>query len=356
MARLLITGDARSIHIQRWCRYFIESGHEVALFSLEPKTFPEPVQFYAGSRPTGIGIVDYYLARRKYRRVLDRFRPDIVNAHYAVSYGWLAAISDRCPVIVTAWGSDLLLLPRKSFLHCRRIARALEHADYCTVDNANLEKAAAAFIPHEKIIRIVMGVSRAFLEKANPIEHDSSGPLRIIAPRGLEEVYDPDSIIEAAGLLKNKCEFTITMLGKGEKAEKLKKALEKKGLDDWVKIEPSMPHDDYLGYLRHFDIYLSASRSDSTSVALLEAMAVGLFPVVSGIEGNREWIKDKINGLVFTPGSAASIVEAIGETKTFRHRFAEIATQNRKRIETEAVWEDNMTRIEELLEGLIHAR
>lgn len=353
MSRLLIMGDARSVHIERWCRYFADEGFEIALFSLEPKTISSPVKFYQGRRRTSVGIIDYTLAKKDFSAALNDFSPDAVSAHFVASYGWLASHGTTCPVVVTAWGSDLLLLPQKSLLHRKRIKRALEYADYCTVDNSNLHDAAARFMPPTKIIRVLMGIDRAFydsveLAKSSPAEH-----LRIIAPRGLQKVYDPQTIINAAGLIKNSIDFRIDLLGEGPEANGIKNDIAEKSLSDRITVSPLMPHDDFVASLNNYDVYLSASLSDSTSVALLEAMTVGLFPVVSNIEGNQEWIEDGVNGVLFDPGSAISLAAAITKAANMRDRCGAIAKANRDRIGREAIWQDNMNRAKKLFLELI---
>ncbi len=349
MLRLLIMADARSVHTERWCRFFVEEGFDVALFSLEPSVFETKARFYQGHRPTGSGIIDYSLARRDFRKTLTMFRPDIVNAHYVASYGWLASYCRDIPVVVTAWGSDLLQLPRKSLLHRRRIARALKRADRCTVDSDNLFEAAARFIPADKIVRIVMGVLRDVFDTLGKNEYPSSGIMRIIAPRGLQKVYDPQTIIEAAALLRRRLEMHIDLSDLGGRTDVVRRIIERQALSDTVTLRPFIPgHEAYLRSLRQYDIFLSASRSDSTSVALLEAMAAGLFPVVSRIPGNEEWITSGHNGLLFEPGSAASLAEALVQAEAMRTRFAATAAENRRRIENDALWEENMARAKHL--------
>ena len=335
-------GDARSVHIERWCRYFTDQGYEVALFSLEPKTISAPVRFYPAGRRTPFGFLNYYLARADFKAALDDFRPDLVNAHYVVSYGWLASYCRECPVIVTAWGSDLLLLPQKSMIHRKRIEKALDHAVFCTVDNHNLHLAAARFLPDEKIYKVIMGIDRGFYASAPHPQYTSSGVLKIIAPRGLEPVYDPRSIIEAAKMLRGQLEFHITLLGNEPRAAAIKSELASLGISDTVAVKPMMPHEAYIESLKDYHLYLSASLSDSTSVALLEAMTVGLFPVVSDIDGNREWIRDGHNGIMFRAGSPESLCEAVLKAAAGRDKFQAVAEINRERIGAEAIWQDNM--------------
>lgn len=348
MIKLLILSDAGSVHTERWCRYFEDEGFETALYSLEPCRISPPRHFFGGKRPTSIGIIDYYLARKDYTKVLDKFRPDIVNAHFVVSYGWLASNCKRCPVVVTAWGSDLLILPEKSIVHRKRVLRALKKADYLTVDNRNLLRAASRFISEEKIVRIIMGVDKSVFESSTKTEFPGIGPVRIIAPRGLKKVYDPGTIIAAAKLLKDKIEFRIDLPGDEPEAGSFREQLKRDSVFDLIRICPFMHHEEFVSCLKEYDIYVSASLSDSTSVALLEAMAIGLFPVVSDIEGNREWIDDGENGLLFEPGSASSLAAAIERAIGMRHKFEYVANINRNRIQAEAIWEDNMNKIKEL--------
>lgn len=44
------------------------------------------------------------------------------------------------------------------------------------------------------------------------------------------------------------------------------------------------------------EIFVSIPSSDGTSVALLQAMAAGCFPIVSDLPTQQEWIDDATNG------------------------------------------------------------
>jgi glycosyltransferase involved in cell wall biosynthesis len=325
----------------------------VALFSLEPLTISKPDKFYAGRKPTGFDLIDYLLAKKAFLAAVDDFRPDIISAHFIVSYGWLASYCHTCPVITTAWGSDLLILPQKSFIHKQRVIKALTHAALCTVDNENLSKAARQYIPEDKILKVIMGIEREVFDSLRRKNRGSSGPLRIIAPRGFQKVYDPETIVAAIEMLEGKLDFHIELLGNDPEADDIAKKIASMNLSDKITVLPLKPHDEYIDSLNNFDIYLSASLSDSTSVALLEAMAAGLFPVVSDIEGNREWIKNGVNGLLFNPGSPQSLAETITKTVGMRNRFESIAEVNREQVDSEAIWQDNMNRVKKAFAELI---
>src|SRR5215467_6515815 len=94
------------------------------------------------------------------------------------------------------------------------------------------------------------------------------------------------------------------------------------------------------------DLYVSASLSDSTSVSLLEAMASGAVPVVSDIEGNREWVHDGEGARMFAPGDPGALtraVEAALADESWRGRARE---HNRAVVERRGDHARNMADIE----------
>ncbi|NMC44088.1 MAG: glycosyltransferase family 4 protein [candidate division Zixibacteria bacterium] len=349
MPRLLVMADGRAVHTERWCRYFEATGFETALFSLEPCTITPPRQLFPGKRPSGVGMVDYFLARKRLQAVVAEFRPDIINPHYIISYAWLAWLARLKPVVATAWGSDLLLMPHRSFLHRQRIRRALHWADWCTVDNQNLFEATARFSAPGKIIRVVMGVERRLFDRMAKIDFPQSGPLRIVAPRGLGRVYDPFTIVEACRLIGKRIDYHLDLFGSGRDLTLLQEAFRKRSLGGRISLLPFRPHEEFALSLKEYDVYLAASRSDSTSVALLEAMASGLYPVVTDIPGNREWVRSGENGRLFKVGAPLALAEALDAAARQRAEFGRIAAANRERIAGEAIWEENMDRLRDLM-------
>jgi sugar transferase (PEP-CTERM/EpsH1 system associated) len=65
--------------------------------------------------------------------------------------------------------------------------------------------------------------------------------------------------------------------------------------------------DDVSRVLGAFDIFVLPSLSEGMSNTLLEAMARGLPPVVSGVGGNKELVHDGLNGRVFPSGDSARL-------------------------------------------------
>ena len=100
--------------------------------------------------------------------------------------------------------------------------------------------------------------------------------------------------------------------------------------------------------------YVSASRSDGTSVSLLEALAAGKICVVTDFPSNLEWITHGVNGFVFKngdPASLASILESISEMKL--DELVEIAVRARETVTSRGNWNLNSEKIMKFLRGLL---
>jgi glycosyltransferase involved in cell wall biosynthesis len=109
-------------------------------------------------------------------------------------------------------------------------------------------------------------------------------------------------------------------------------------------------------WLGRADIYLSASRSDSTSVTLLEAMAAGAVPVVSDIEGNRSWVSEGEGARVFAPGEVAGVTGAVARALDDPAWAAGARERNRRIVAERGNGAVNLARIEAAFERLVHDR
>jgi glycosyltransferase involved in cell wall biosynthesis len=118
---------------------------------------------------------------------------------------------------------------------------------------------------------------------------------------------------------------------------------------------------DFLGDVDHarmpallhgHHVYVSTSPADTTSVSLLEAMAAGLFPIVTDIPANREWIVDGENGRLVPPGEAMRLAVAIIDAWRDAALRARARGRNVEIIATRGRWEDSMRPVRDLFESL----
>ena len=116
--KLCYVADGTSIHIQRWLNYFADTGHEVHLICWKNAN--------GYHQNVHVHMLENLIPRRWYlskylnfiywcvqvRSLVRTISPDVLDGHYASVYGFIAACADFHPLVITAWGSDLLVEAR----------------------------------------------------------------------------------------------------------------------------------------------------------------------------------------------------------------------------------------------------
>lgn len=355
--RIAFLADASLPHTQRWVQHFVQHGHTCLLLSLE-RGAGIRAQFER-LRPLSHlpRFMRYSLNVPAARAHLRDFEPDVVNAHFLPNYGWMAASARARPLVLTTLGSDVLLVPQRSPMHAWRTRWVLRRCDRVTTDAHMLSRAVVRFgYPEENVLMVPFGVDvEIFDEAAAAHPRAQRTPLKILSTRRLEPVYDVQTLFRAAMRLSGPIRDAVQLriVGAGSEASALHAA---------ARGTTILPQAIFLGWLDpevlvaelcSAHVYVSTSHSDSTSVSLLEAMAAGCFPVVTNIEGNREWIRHGDNGLLFPPRDDAALARCLERAADDPELRGRAATINRALIVERADWARNMERVARLFESLV---
>ena len=98
---------ANSIHVIKLCNYFVGHGHYVNVVSFtEGNIEGVKVHLVNTDVDTGgsdLGKLRYLLYSHKVRKIVDAINPDIVNVHYATSYGTVAALAGLKHYVLSVW-------------------------------------------------------------------------------------------------------------------------------------------------------------------------------------------------------------------------------------------------------------
>ncbi len=348
---MLLMGDARQVHLRRWAAYFIDAGYEVLTVSLEAgDEFPGRFRHIDVTR----GLPDavrYPIAALTVLRIIDEFAPDVVNAHFLPNYGMIAALVSPKPWVLSTWGSDVMTDPDKSPFHRWRTRFVLGRAAFVTSDARVLTGRLLSFgVPEERIREFPYGVDTdRFRPSAPPA---GAGP-RILTNRKLESLYSVETAIDAMTTVREAlADATLTVAGDGGQREALQRRAADSDAGGAITFVGSVDHERMPALLAGHHIYVSTALSDTTSVSLLEAMACGLFPVVTDIPANREWITDGENGRVVPPGEPARLAVAVIDSwrnSELRERARGI---NMRIIEERARWNESMQPARQLFDAL----
>ncbi|KAA3634724.1 MAG: glycosyltransferase [Calditrichaeota bacterium] len=336
--KVLVLADAKSFHTERFVGELSKQGCEVKLVSLEQGE----IEHHLLERKGSIRQLHYYRSIKEIVSVVNQHQPDIISAHFASGYGHLAAkVSQKTdvPYTVHLWGSDILIVPDKSFLHKMKTVKALKHASYIFGDSDYLLNEARKLFPFTHSKMIVWGVEERYLSM-----HKSSykliEPLRVIVPRAHEDVYNNLFIVSALQDLIRENRISITFPSFGSKYESFKQESEKI-VGDNIQFYDKKLRADYLQFASTFDIYLSASRSDSSPVSLIEALALGLIPVAADIVGVQEWLSAN-NGFLFTQDDKNSLRGIFEKILNTTDDMAEIRKGNLSKVKSSAIFEQNI--------------
>lgn len=360
-----IAGGA-SIHVQRWVNYFARKGHEVHLISWRSMDgYDSRIQVHRLTRlpPQTWGISRYpsaILGLLQIRRLLRRIRPDILEAHYITVNGCLGALSGFHPLVLCAYGSDVLIAPRRSRL-CRSATKsALRRADLVICDSETLKRGLLELGTRpNKVHKIFNGVdTRQFGPQW--IDKQLQGKLGIlnspslICFRHLSPGYNVEMLIKTIPLvLEQVPDAKFIIGGDGPHRKYLEELARSLGVLESCRFVGYIPHNELPGYVASSDIYVSTSVSDSTSLSLQEAMACELAPVVTDLPANREWVTDGENGFVVAINDihmlAERIIQLVQDKRT-RERFGK---RGRELIREKAEYEKEMERMESIYQTLV---
>ena len=343
-------------HIDPYIIYMRDQGHEVHWFTINPPerdfgVYVHDISFGALAHNRSSKWL-YILAGLRIRKILKKIRPDILHAHYATSAGTVAWLSGYQPYIVSVRGSDLI----DSIRHWiwRKILRSI----FCraqfvhTVSDQLTDLSKKLGVQSEQSFTLTQGVDTKlfFFQPYHP--NDST--INLVCTRNLYPVYDPVTIIRAATILKQSAvPFHLTMAGAGAMEPELKNLVRKHGLEDHMTFLGGYSNVELPDLLRRNTLYLSASRWDGTSISLLEAMACGLFPIVTRIQSNMAWVQDGQTCLMFDPEDATGLSQCIVRAIEDGGLLQSAIDQNRKLIETKADRDKNMAKLEEVYYQMI---
>ena len=307
--KILYVSDAASVHTRRWAEAFRDAGAQVHVASLRPAQI-DGVSVHV--LPTfGLGELGYLMSVPALRSLGRRLRPDVVHAQYVTSYGFLAAAAGLAPLVVTAWGTDVLISPRQSRVARWLAGRALRAADRVTTVAEHMNAAVVALgAAPAKVLALPFGVD---IELFRPPEAPRAEPppLRDLHPR-LGPVYSVATVIDAVGRARAAgLVLRLDLVGDGPLRGELEAQVRAAELDDIVHFHGHVDARELVRLLGLAHVFVSSALSDGNNVSLNEAMACGCYPIATDIPANAQWLRESNSGALFAPGDAALLASCI---------------------------------------------
>lgn len=357
--RICYLADGQSIHTKKWIGYFAQKGYDVHLLTFNTTDQIDGVHVHNLRYRSRLAYLSRILAVRK---AVKEINPDILHAHYVSTYGVYGALTSFRPFVVSAWGSDVLIDPRRSLIKKCLVEYVLNRADLITVDSSlSTRSVIEDFGAEEKKAKLIIhGVDlRAFhpIENREDFKKAQGIPQSyrvVISTRCLNPIYDVGTFIKAIPYVIDKyLNACFLIVGDGILRRQLEELTCRLGIAEKVRFVGLISNEKMPEYLGASDIYVSTSLSDTRSISLLEAMACALPVVGTDLEGNRELMKDGVNGFTFSEGDFEGLAEKILfllENEDIRKKFG---LANRRIAEREGDYEKEMSRMGKLYKELV---
>lgn len=264
---------------------------------------------------------------------------------YCGGFGLAAYLSCVRPYSIYAVGSDILI---SNYFKKKLNKVILQSASHVFCNGDELQKKCHNISKNPNTINLLLGIDTQLFQ---PKQKTSKATV-FLCNRKFEPIYNNRQIIDALLLLSEQnldFQFIFSSNGKIldlEKSYFFSRACNK--LRKSVTFLGGVSKKHMMSLLAKSDIYISMSISDGTPISLLEAMACGLYPIVSDITAIKDWVQDT-NGSVVKLTDAEDLAKKMQYHIVNRQCSQQFITNNRKLVKDHA---DSKTNIVELIKIL----
>ena len=352
--RILLLTDSNSSHSRKWALGLAARGISIGIFSIS-----SPCEdWYSAS---GIGMFvplkfkqrifsEGLFQKLKYLRLLNHlqkvirvFKPDLIHAHYASSYGLLGAFSHFHPLVTSVWGSDVYDFPKLSVFHKALLQFNLRRSDR-VLSTSRVMALEAQQYTDKKILVTPFGIDTSQF-KPEVTSDRTKDEIVIGTIKSLEEKYGVAYLIEAFSILISRhpeVKLKLLIVGAGSLQKKLSLLTSSLGIDSLTEFTGSVPFGKIVEYHNRLDIYVAVSvdPSESFGVAILEASSCGKPVVVSNVGGLPEVVSDRVTGIVVPVRDAVTTADAIEKLVLDPELRRRMGEQGRSRVKEHYEWND----------------
>lgn len=254
-------------------------------------------------------------ARPVLGRMIDEgFDFDLIDAHYFYPDGVAAAMLGKYfnkPVVITARGSDITLIP--NYRLPRRMIQwaARRAAGVITVCNALRDEVVALGVDEARVVSLRNGVD---LQLFQPVDRDSVrarlGLTRftLLAVGHLVPVKAQELAVAALAQLPD---VQLLIAGNGPNRAMLEQLARDQGVSERVTMLGAVPQAQLRDYYGAADALVLPSEREGWANVLLEAMACGTPVIASRVWGTPEVVAAPEAGLLMEERSANGVADAV---------------------------------------------
>lgn len=277
------------------------------------------------------------LLARRYGDLERAHRPEVIHAHYLTT-GWLVGSGTRAPLVVSTYGFDASVMPRRS--SWRRAFTELQQRAAVVVAEGPFMRSTLLGLGFQREQVEVVPISAGFEHltfREQPVPEDA---VRVISCGRLVEKKGHDLAIRAfaaAGLPKGS---SLEIVGSGPREERLRDLIDELGLGSTVRMVGALRREVWLDHLSSSDLLVAASRQaangDSEGGApttILDAQASGVTVVGSTHADIPFLVEEGVTGYLGPEGDVSGLAAALSRAVADRARWPTIRRTARQQVD-----------------------
>jgi len=362
--RILFLSNANSIHTKRWVISLAKRDIEICLFSLE-KTNELDYNDYSRitiidgeyknntSKEGEISKITLLKYLPRLLKSIKEFKPDLIHAHFATSYGLLGALCGFHPFVLSVWGSDIYIFPRISFLHKGILKFNLAKADYI-LSTSHIMAHETAKYTSKKIEITPFGIEPELFKKNDSKENKEEFIVGTI--KQLASIYGIDTLIKSFHIvIKNnpKTKLKLQIIGDGPERENLQRLTYELGIQQFVDFLGKVENHLLPKYYNNFSVAVFLSISESFGVVAIESMACECPVIVSNAEGFTEVVKDNETGFIVPIRDIEATAKAIQKFINNDSLREKMGRKGRERVLNLFDWNKNVEQMVNIYNKII---
>jgi len=367
--KVLYFSDNASDHNRRFLEKLAAAGMQV--WFLDPTTdgpaenwLPEGVRWVRTTQRLQRGAEPAAFAEflPELQDRLQEIQPDLIHAGPTHSSGYVTALSNFHPWLLTSWGSDVLYHADRGPKWKQATQQALRGADgfFCDCYAVRARAKEMADLPDDRIVQFPWGIRIGTFspdgDRPGTAEFTPEPGTRVlISTRSWEPLYGINVLLEAfRRAYRLNPSLRLLMMGKGSEAGWVQGFIATHGLAQVIRTPGVVSGQEMAKWFRVADAYVSCTHADGTSVSLLEAMSTGLPVVVVDLPSNREWVVEGQNGWLAPPGAVKEFADRMSRAARLNpEERALFAARNRGIVEQRADWDRNFPRLLKMYAQLV---
>jgi colanic acid/amylovoran biosynthesis glycosyltransferase len=182
-------------------------------------------------------------------------------------------------------------------------------------------------------------------------EREVTGTFEIICVGRLAPVKAQSLLIDAVSRLNDVGRnVRLRLVGDGPDRQELERKVQDLGIRHLVVFDGWKNQTEVLRLYREANLFALASFAEGVPVVLMEAMAMAVPCVATRINGIPELIRDRIDGLLVTPGSVEELANAIAELMDDTGLCRQFGQSGRQRVIDKYNLAHNVTGLGEIFE------